>query len=608
MEGTTEDYDLYDTLNLSRDASTDEVRAAFRDLSRTYHPDKQAAMSGGIGLLGQVPAGVASSGSSGAGAEAAFLRVHQAYRVLGDDTMRAFYDKYGLAGVKLAEGLSDDEDEDAGDLAGVNGGGGALALKEDRLEHLEGRVRTLMRKREELTTQRRLAMSGTFTLGAAMAPGHHGAHFRRRYRLQYSATSQTVQIAVTEGLKVTVGCSSHIQGSSGSGAAKLMLAAIMQLSALTAARGSVSIAGNAPEFDFSLTRTISDHLVVQQRLQTSGDGKVLSLSAFPWLSKTMRGNISVAYGDAGSCSIGVVKRSSTSGHKCGVSLNLQPGGGEISAQAKYKASRDFSVKLLPSISQQGWMLQVICAKMLDAERLTKLHWVLRLRRRSVMVRLTLMRSGLRFSIPLELWPEAAGPLPAQEMAFLLALYAAPPLLLRLLFASGKTFMRLVQGRKAATNTPSAEDAAAKAQAEAAAERDAVAAAAVRAAEQRQLIEREAQRRRSTEVAQHGLEIVRSLYGPASAFAGGRAPAADAVLPAGVQDVTDCLMAKVRRSRLSISGTSKASLLGFHDPGADDGRGGRMPDPNQGLTLFVSYRFGGVEHSRIFDDLEPVLLP
>merc|ERR1712085_99937 len=104
----------------------------------------------------------------------------------------------------------------------------------------------------------------------------------------------------------------------------------------------------------------------------------------------------------------------------------------------------------------------------------------------------------------------------------------------------------------------------------------------------------------------GLEIVRALHGRASAFAGGTAPAEAAVSKSGVLDVTTCLMAKVRRSRLSISDTSKASLMGFTDPGPADGR--NQTDAEEARALYVQYRFGGVEHSRVFGDREAVLLP
>lgn len=590
------DFDLYDALNLERDASSEDVRAAFRNLSRIYHPDKQAGSVGSSVSLG----GPVALGSSSSGAESAFMRVHRAYRILGDEDLRSFYDRYGSSGVRLAESLSDDEDEG-------REVGGVLSVKEDRLKHLEGRVRLLMRKREELQTQRLLGLSGSFTLAAVAAPGLHGAHLRRRYRLQYSATSHSVQIALAEKLKVTVGCASHVQGSNGVGAAKLLLAAVLQLSSLTTLRTSVSYLGSTPEFDIGLARVINDHCTVQQKTQISGDGKSMSLTFLPWLSKTTRANLGLTCGDDPSCSLGLVKRSSSSSSSAKVFrtfMTIQPGGAELGAQIKVKPSRDFSLKLAPTISQRGWALQVTCTKVVDAERLTKLQWVLRVRRRSLLLRLNLCRSGLRFSFPLELWPETGGKVPPVELAVALVVWGAAPLVARGLSLSGQSLLQFLRRHGALRRTMngglgSSPKEAAQEEAEAALvadQRAAAAAAAAAAREQRQLIEREALRKRSSEEAQHGLVILQARYGDPELVEGAGPDEATGV-GVGVIDVTECLMARVSLSRLQISETPKASLLGFCNP---RGRGS--------CALHIRYRFGGMEYARTFGDTEAVVLP
>lgn len=438
MAAEEEEFDLYDVLNLHRGASSDDVKASFRELSRLYHPDKQAG--GATPGVAASPPAVAASGSlsvgSGgtSGAEAAFMRVHRAYRVLGDEALRAFYDRYGLAGVRLAESLSDDEEEEPSKEAQRAGDGAAESRSaKDRTRRLEQRVRALMRKREETRMQRLLAVSGTFTLSAAAAPpGPHGAHLRRRYRLQYSATSHSVQLAVNEKLNVTVGCVSHVAGYNGVGMGKFILAAVLQLGAATL-RAGLSLMGGNPELDVSMARPVNDHLSVIQKVSLSGEGRSLSITALPFLSQTMRGNVAVSYGESGgNCSIGLIKRSSTSGHCCRASLNMQPGGGEVGTQLKYKPSRDFSLKIAPSISHRGWTLWITCTKVMDSERLTKLNWAIRIKRRNILVRFGVRRSGYRVSLPFEIWPEAFGPLPPRELALVAALWVLPPFALRLL--------------------------------------------------------------------------------------------------------------------------------------------------------------------------------
>ncbi|GMU74193.1 MAG: chaperone protein DnaJ [Candidatus Campbellbacteria bacterium] len=61
----------YDILGISRDASKDDIKKAFRTLAHKYHPDKKG------------------------GDEAKFKEINEAYTVLSDDSKRAEYDTYG---------------------------------------------------------------------------------------------------------------------------------------------------------------------------------------------------------------------------------------------------------------------------------------------------------------------------------------------------------------------------------------------------------------------------------------------------------------------------------------------------------------------------------
>jgi len=63
--------DYYEILGVSRDASQDEIKRAYRKLAHQYHPDK------------------------GQGDEAKFKEVNEAYQVLGNDQKRKAYDAYG---------------------------------------------------------------------------------------------------------------------------------------------------------------------------------------------------------------------------------------------------------------------------------------------------------------------------------------------------------------------------------------------------------------------------------------------------------------------------------------------------------------------------------
>ena len=77
--------DYYETLNVPRDSSPEDLKAAFRRLARTYHPD-----------VSQEP-----------DAEERFKEINEAYAVLSDADKRAAYDRYGHAGLNGMGGMPD---------------------------------------------------------------------------------------------------------------------------------------------------------------------------------------------------------------------------------------------------------------------------------------------------------------------------------------------------------------------------------------------------------------------------------------------------------------------------------------------------------------------
>lgn len=105
--------DYYEVLGVGRGASADEIKKAYRKLTRQYHPD-------------------ANKGDSSA--EAKYKEINEAYEVLSDPGKRAQYDQYGFVG-DIPPGGADYgggfQGMDFGDIFGEFFGGGSGRRRSD---------------------------------------------------------------------------------------------------------------------------------------------------------------------------------------------------------------------------------------------------------------------------------------------------------------------------------------------------------------------------------------------------------------------------------------------------------------------------------------------
>ena len=125
--------DYYEVLGVSKSASADEIKRAYRKMAKKYHPDVNKE----------------------AGAEEKFKEVQEAYDILSDANKKAAYDRYGHAAFDQTGGFGGAggfqggfggfEDVDLGDIFGSFFGGGGSSRQrksgpirgEDRFVQLE---------------------------------------------------------------------------------------------------------------------------------------------------------------------------------------------------------------------------------------------------------------------------------------------------------------------------------------------------------------------------------------------------------------------------------------------------------------------------------------
>ena len=130
--------DYYEVLGVSKGATDDEIKKAYRKLARKYHPDLN---------------------KDNPEAAEKFKEIGEAYEILSDKDKRARYDQFGFAGVDPNYGAGHGggfgfEDVDLGDIfgsffGGGFGGGGSRTNRANAPRQGESIRRTVMLSFEE---------------------------------------------------------------------------------------------------------------------------------------------------------------------------------------------------------------------------------------------------------------------------------------------------------------------------------------------------------------------------------------------------------------------------------------------------------------------------
>ena len=124
IEEISSEKDLYKILGVKRDATANDIKHKYRQLSRMYHPDKNKSKE----------------------AEEKYKEINEAYEVLHDNKKRRLYDRGGMDAVNRAAQGGDEGGMDPFDIfSQFFGGGGGKRRRENRSDDVRVKVRTTLK-------------------------------------------------------------------------------------------------------------------------------------------------------------------------------------------------------------------------------------------------------------------------------------------------------------------------------------------------------------------------------------------------------------------------------------------------------------------------------
>jgi molecular chaperone DnaJ len=198
--------DFYEVLNVSRDASDQELKTAYRKLAMQYHPDRNP---------------------DDPTAEEKFKECSEAYQVLSDPEKRAAYDRYGHAafsgggpgGNPFAGGAQDISDifgDLFGEMFNMGGGGGRKASRVQRGRDLRYDLtlefeEAVFGKEKEITIRRMETCSDCKGSGAAKGKApvtctQCGGRGQQRFQQGFFSVARTCSVCGGTGTLIVDPC------------------------------------------------------------------------------------------------------------------------------------------------------------------------------------------------------------------------------------------------------------------------------------------------------------------------------------------------------------------------------------------------------------------
>ncbi|KAM3687007.1 hypothetical protein ACJW31_10G043700 [Castanea mollissima] len=255
--------ELYALLNISPEASDEEIRKAYRQWAQIYHPDKYQELH---------MKDIATEN---------FQRICEAYEILSDANKRQIYDIYGMEG--LTSGLE-------------------LGPKLNKVEELKEELERLRKMKEQEKISAHFRPSGTILANMSLPHLLKGDGIMRGM-----AMTSEIQSQISKNNAIAIGGNLAVSGNSGGGAASAVFrhqispAASVEFMAAAGLRALVGV---------QTSRQLSSHSTATMALAISlRDGSLnLSNSWTRQLTETANANIQLAVGPESSIAVGWQKK------------------------------------------------------------------------------------------------------------------------------------------------------------------------------------------------------------------------------------------------------------------------------------------------------------
>ncbi|NP_001125345.1 dnaJ homolog subfamily C member 11 [Pongo pygmaeus] len=543
-EEELDNEDYYSLLNVRREASSEELKAAYRRLCMLYHPDKHRDPE----LKSQ--------------AERLFNLVHQAYEVLSDPQTRAIYDIYGKRGLEME--------------------GWEVVERRRTPAEIREEFERLQREREERRLQQRTNPKGTISVGV------DATDLFDRYDEEYEDVSgssfpqieinkmhisQSIEAPLTATDTAILSGSLSTQNGNGGGSINFALRRV------TSAKGWGELEFGAgdlqgPLFGLKLFRNLTPRCFVTTNcaLQFSSRGIRPGLTTVLArnLDKNTVGYLQWRWGIQSAMNTSIVRDTKTSHFTVALQLGIPHSFALISYQHKFQDDDQTRVKGSLKAGFFGTVVEY------GAERKISRHSVLGAAvsigvPQGVSLKVKLNRASQTYFFPIHLTDQL---LPSAvfyaTMGPLVVYFAMHRLIIKPYLRAQKEKELEKQRESAATDVLQKKQEAES---------------AVR------LMQESVRRIIEAEESRMGLIIVNAWYGK---FVNDKSRKSEKVK---VIDVTVPLQCLVKDSKLILTEASKAGLPGFYDPCVGEEK-----------NLKVLYQFRGVLHQVMVLDSEALRIP